>query len=98
LFPDFAVVAADPDVRPLLVWSIVICDEAQDRGADTLYEALTRSLNAVKADGLMLHFGGSAPSVLRPGLQVAQVHRATDALQIAGETVRQVSHLAGGRR
>jgi hypothetical protein len=98
LFPDFAVVAADPDVRPLLVWSIVICDDAQDSDAATLYEALAHSLNAVKADGLMLQFGGSAPWGLRPGLQVAQVHRATDALRVAGETVRRVSHLAGERR
>jgi hypothetical protein len=88
LFPDFAVVAADPDVRPLLVWSIVICDDAQDSDAATLYEALADSLNSVKADGLMLQFGGSAPWSLRPVLQVAQVHRATDAPRLTGEFVR----------
>jgi hypothetical protein len=96
LFPDFALVGADPEVRPLLVWSIVICDDAQERHADVIYEALAQRLNAVKSDGLVLQFGGFASLGIRPGLRVAQVHRATDAPQIVGEVVRQVSHLAGG--
>jgi hypothetical protein len=93
LLPDFAVVSADADVPPLLVWSVVICDAEQDAAIQSLYTELARKLNAVAAVGLVLQFGGSLESGAMEGLQISRVQRTTDAPLLAAEALKQILRL-----
>jgi hypothetical protein len=94
LLPDFAVVPADADIPPLLVWSVVICDAEQDATMRELYRALVRKLEFVGAVGLVLQFGGSCESESSRGLRIRQVRCATEAPLLASDAVKEIVRLA----
>lgn len=90
LIPDLAIVPSARTGRPLLIWSVLVCDAVQEREVESLYSALSKLLTSISAHGLVLQLGGTGSSAVRPGLQVERLERATRAPKVAGDFVHQL--------
>ena len=90
LIPDIAIVPSRKSAKPLLMWSIVVCDPEQEKSAQLAYERLERQLAAAGAVGLVMQLGGAAAPVRMRNLQFRLVERATHTPQMAGEVAKQL--------
>ncbi len=96
LLPDIAIVPSRIDSKPLLIWSVTVCDAQQERDVHGVYSSLSRMLASVKACGLVLQLGGSSPVASTIGLHVELIESARSAPQVARDFVLRLLRKSGG--
>ena len=93
LVPDFAIVPRTGSVKPLLVWSLVVCDDQQDQHQVASVNWLDKTLGEVGVRAVVFKIGGASSRTAHTHLRLESIDRVTTIPQRMSKLVS--AHLRG---